>query len=319
MSSMSYEEIAGFTSKELADLEANQTVLNMYDNYVTGIISEDEYKNFLLKCASNYCKDLLKQHHRTMSKRAEYEDFRQAGYLAVLEHFKEFNPYKGKLTTFFKTFINSAMKKTGSTNDESKHYVAVLGELNKVAQAYGFTDCTEVPVQTLARLCPKHSPRTIYNALEYKSSTLECSFEALTENQDFESPFENPESIMIRNELKDSLAMIMSNATSLEKYVLSRVYLGDEDGATSNFSAVTKEFTDENFRKRFTDDEISTKKKIDTSYIEKRMQRLFARLKNNPIIRTYGSQRERVLFQVSDEQATASDISNAFAIGDLFD
>ena len=314
-----YEEIIGFTADEMKELNENHIVEQMYSDWKLGIIEDEEYKNFMLKCLAHYIKTLIVAHHRTTSRKTTYQDLMQSGFLAVIEHYKEFDPSKGTLTTFFKNFINSNMKKEVNTDDQSKYYIAVISALNKVAQAYGFTDCSEVQPQTLYRLVgAKYSLNTICNALDYKNSLTECSFEALTENQDMESPYENPETIMLKNELTGTIAQILTNVSSFEKYLLTKFYLGDENGAISNKASVMEDISATDLAVAFSDDEISKKAKVDDKYIDRRLNRLFARLKNNPIIRTYGNMREKVLCNVTEEQATTDDIANAFAIGDLF-
>ncbi len=294
----------GLNLEQLEAVKKEKVFVAKYNAYKANEISSDEYQLFAIQVLENYVKKLISKYHKTAY--GEYEDLTQSAYVKILEHLEDYNPYMTEPTTFFDPYIKEGLK--GENKDGSKHYESTIVKLNKVAQEAGYIDCFDpmLTPQMLSILSGKPL-KTVVKALEYKQETSFVSLEAVSENQDIESPFDTPEAAYIKKERKDLLSKLFeTQLTSFEKWLITNRL----EDVSNNY--MLGKLKDDSFKALFEDDEVATKAKFNKDYLDSRFYTATRKLAGNPIIRNYGSIREKYVFAGSDEQASYDDIASAF-------
>lgn len=308
-----------FSEKELKSIKENDTVVEMYNKHKKHEISDSEYQLFVIALLGNYIKGVINRNH--FNSIGDYEDCMQAAIMAVIEKLPMFDPNMGSATTYFTPVIMSSLTKSVTDPDGSKYYHGVWADLNRTAQKSGFSgvDDPNLTVHMLHAIAySKYTVPTIVHTIEYMHNNAVCSLEAVSDNIDVESTYENPETVQLKKERSEALKQILDKKlTSFEKWLF--VEVANNLGGQS-FRPYLAKIKDAEFRAQFTDDEVFTKEKFDGNYLQKRYNRIIERLRNNAVLQAYGTPRERAVTGIIEyEQASDDDISNAFNDGDLFD
>nr|WP_297765646.1 hypothetical protein [uncultured Butyrivibrio sp.] len=294
----------GLNQEQLEAVKKEKVFVAKYNAYKCGEVSWKEYGSFAIQVLDNYVKKLISKYHKTAY--GEYEDLTQSAYEKIIEHLKDYDPNKTEPTTFFDPYIKEGLK--NDNKDGSKHYESVIVKLNRVAQEAGYVDCFDslLTPQMLSILSGKPL-KTVVKALEYKQETTLVSLEAVSENQDIESPFDSPEAAYIKRERRDLISKLFeTQLTSFEKWLITNRL----EDVSNNY--MLGKLKDDSFKVLFEDDEVATKAKFNKDYLDSRYYTATRKLAGNPIIRNYGSLREKYLFCADDEQASYDDIQSAF-------
>lgn len=297
----------------------NSDVIAMYDAVKAGTKTQDDWKVFMIEYLENYVKSLIRQMHMTAN--ADYEDLMSAAFEKILINIPKYDPRKSRPATFFKGYIMEALGNEQKTGN--KHYEKQKRILNKAAQAHGYADCMDPFLIQHPHLLTKFTDgkvalKTVTETQKYLTAGACESFEALTENHEFESPFKDPATIMIHDERKKDIAQVVNSRTSFEQFVIANCWLNEDSTMTNR--GIMKYLSQIDMAEVFADDEISKRKKINSSYLDKRILLLRRSLAVDPKIKRHVTIRETLLSTVdSTEQASMDDLNRAFDIGDILD
>ena len=256
------------------------SVIAEYDKYVAGEQSYEEWIMYLICTLNYYIKGRISKQKRTLG--AEYDDLMQAGYLAVIEKAKDYNPHISTPVTFFTEWIDQYQRDCFKLDGTTKYYNSVKVRLDKAARENGYEGVTDEHLtdDTLSVI----SGISIRTVVETRKCccTNTISLDVMENNVDIEDiVFKNPEKVYVDNELSEFVEMQLAKCTKLERWLLERVVL---TGSPASYRSLVSTLKKPEAREEFGSE---LPRKIEEVFIKQKVAHALRRIKASTETRGY--------------------------------
>lgn len=278
-------------------------VIAKYENYKQNeVLGWEEWVSYLLDYLENFIKYRIRERHATLG--AEFEDLMQQGRMAIIEHAKEFDPRRAQASTYFIRYIDQRIKESTDTKCMNKYYLGIACKLEKVAKDYNYTGLDD-PNLTLhdLQILSGESIKTIKETFDLMNMQL-VSFEAVSENIDLPSLYDNPETSYIKKERSDFLKKEFSKLTPLEQMLVANSI----SNKPLSYKKLVKELSTEEKRIQFEDE---LPKTIDQKFLEQTVFNALSKIKHTKAFSQLTDRTFRKPYDEPEELVSAEYLENA--------
>lgn len=181
-------------------------------------------KDALYECFHRYILNMLHTRYSTFS--SWFDDMINESYVAILEHLHQYDPQKGKPTTFFDLHIKSALNNYISRNilNSTPHYTNIQRKLTKAKNKLEEHGIPYTP-ENIKKICPEMSLEQIVSncdRMEKTSVYIDLDSDLLKTVADTSMTAED---IYIRHEEMEILNQVMNEVlTEKERQVIDLKY-----------------------------------------------------------------------------------------------
>ena len=175
------------------------------------------------------------------SYKADRDDLIQEGMISVYTHLKDFDPKKGRASTFFykniwhDVNVYTQVYKMGTTRHYADSYALVQKICRELDQKYGKKEHTPVEISIYSK--GKLSVSTVKNAIKAMKGNGQYPVDELRTASSTDET--NPEAVLLQNELKTNIATAMTDLTPNEIRAITLTY-GLSDGNQRTHKMVSK-------------------------------------------------------------------------------
>lgn len=285
-----------------------EDIIAKYDDYRAGKLDSSDYILFLKDVLENYFISMINKLHRTMS--SDFEDQMQQCYLALCEHYDQYDPHLSTPTSFFTKYIVQYTKQALDNGGMSPYYVSLATQLDKAAKQYGYTGINDenLDAQTLATI--SNTPlESVVNTLEQQRITLN-SLSETTENIVAKNKFVNPEQAVLDEELKNFCEAQLARLTPLEHFLVYYQDMADPSEKKSYRTLLITIKQSPELMEKFKAD-LKTPG-FDQRTLEAIHNRAINKMSNNVQTKRYMDNRNN---DITFEQASDDDIAGAVNLG----
>lgn len=174
------------------------------------------------------------------------EDFYQQGFLAICEHYEDYDPSCGAPTTFFQGHIKGAIQKNSDNSVQkiSPYYSKRKREIEKAIENLneaGIQNPTDKQIQIELM---KKNPKLRIFSIRRARNIINCAKEVSYDNEDFALANSedagmltvSPEVKFIHEEMKMTLKEAITTLTPLQQEIINLKFFSDEstDGPVKN-------------------------------------------------------------------------------------
>lgn len=292
------------TVAALSDYGQKKFLVEVYDCWQQGLITLEEWQEFLAGLLTNYIKSRIKNKNFLIG--AEYEDLIQSGWRGVIEKANEYDPHKALPTTYFTYYIDQYMKESLDTSGLSQYYNENAIKLDKIAKINNYSGCmdknlSDVTLATISGI----SVMTVRETRKMLSNTV-LSWDANSDNIDLEeSRYKSPEKALLDKERDSFLQEAFSKLNPLEQFLL---YYTELTPKPMSIRAVLEVLNKPEWYDKY--EEYLPKKKLTQDALRLILSKALRKLQHNVPLGKYISTRQARTFE-QFEQASNEDIENA--------
>ena len=288
----------------LSEYGQKDFIVDVYDCWKQGVITLEEWQEFLAGLLTNYIKSRIKNKNLLIG--AEYEDLIQSGWRGVIEKAVKYDPHKTLPTTFFTEYIDQYMRESLDTKGLTKYYKGIAVKLDKYARLNNYSGCMDETLSdiTLATISGE-SVMTVRETRKILSNKV-VSWDANSDNIDLEeSRYKSPEKAILDKERDAFLQDAFSKLNPLEQFLLYYTELKTKPVSISKMVEIIKK---PEWHEKYAD--YLPNKAVDQNVLRLILSKALRKLQHNAPLGKYIAIRQARTFE-QFEQATNEDIENA--------
>lgn len=220
----------------------HQKTIDLYDKYVAGKATRDEWLTYLCTIIEYYLVSVVKRFSRAHGCISNFEDLMASAYLAVIECADDYDPHQSKPTVYFTPRLNGVLNKsfTDEIGNLTSYYNTVKQDVEKELRKFGYTGIDDERLTFAQIVSLTGVPLVTLKKIIEQNKIAIGSLDVYSENHESDEKFISPEENVVKQEEAEVVQKILATLNPVESFILFHSEFADIPLSLKNSAKKTK-------------------------------------------------------------------------------